>query len=113
MQLASRIAINRTVAGVHYPVDSMAGCLLGLTMGNYLVARSTGKASYVAWTFQGEAVVSNEDFNWQALLDVNATDAGTQVSNASYVIEDGEQNEERLGSPILAWLWKKAVDEWA
>ena len=35
IRLASRVAVNRTVAGVHFPVDSAAGCFLGLTLGEY------------------------------------------------------------------------------
>ncbi|HBM61112.1 MAG TPA: phosphoesterase [Citreicella sp.] len=34
---AARIAANRTVAGVHYPTDSMAGAVLGLTLAEALV----------------------------------------------------------------------------
>ena len=54
MLVANRIAVNRTVAGVHFPVDSMAGCILGLSLGDYLVARCkpTG-GSYRDWTFDG------------------------------------------------------------
>ncbi|WP_165456192.1 phosphatase PAP2 family protein [Paracoccus sediminis] len=38
-RLASRIAINRTVAGVHFPVDSAAGAILGIQLGRYMMAR--------------------------------------------------------------------------
>ena len=53
MQLASRVAINRTVAGVHFPVDSAAGALLGLTLGQYFVNRCTQVATYNAYEFDG------------------------------------------------------------
>ena len=39
MRLAARVAINRTVAGVHFPIDSVAGAILGLTLARYLEAR--------------------------------------------------------------------------
>ncbi|MEO1456015.1 MAG: phosphatase PAP2 family protein [Pseudomonadota bacterium] len=38
-RMASRIAINRTVAGVHYPMDSMAGACLGITLGRVFWSR--------------------------------------------------------------------------
>ena len=53
MRTAARIAINRTVAGVHFPVDSAAGAVLGLTLGHYLVARCQHAASFEAWKFDG------------------------------------------------------------
>ena len=56
MRQAARIAINRTVAGVHFPADSAAGAVLGLTLGQYLVKRCTSAAdaqTYTAWKFDG------------------------------------------------------------
>ena len=82
-------------------------------MGNYLVARSLGSTSYTAWTFNGEAVAPDTDFDWRVLLADDPASAGTQIARASYVVDDGAQSDERLGSPVLTWLWKKALDEWA
>ena len=48
MRLADRIARNRTVAGVHFPVDSAAGAMLGLTLGDYLVRRLKGEKPSIA-----------------------------------------------------------------
>lgn len=41
-RLASRIADNRTVAGVHYPVDSAHGAVLGLSTALALIAHCLG-----------------------------------------------------------------------
>jgi hypothetical protein len=38
MKQAERIAVNRTVAGVHYPIDSYAGATLGTMIGRTIVA---------------------------------------------------------------------------
>lgn len=39
-RLACRIAINRTVAGVHFPADSACGAVLGIQLGRHLMARA-------------------------------------------------------------------------
>ena len=44
MLQAARISVNRHVAGVHFPVDSMAGATLGLLLGQYIVARAEATA---------------------------------------------------------------------
>ena len=59
MRQAARIAINRTVAGMHYPVDSMAGQALGLAIGEYFIARcqptNVAAANLPSVTFDGTA----------------------------------------------------------
>jgi hypothetical protein len=52
-RLAARIAINRTVSGLHYPIDSAAGAVLGTTLGDYLVARCAGKEETPFRRFNG------------------------------------------------------------
>jgi hypothetical protein len=41
MRQAYRVAVNRTVAGVHFPIDSIAGHVLGTALGEYFVTRCT------------------------------------------------------------------------
>ena len=45
MRTAARIALNRTVAGVHFPFESMAGFLLGITIGQIFWRRLSGDGS--------------------------------------------------------------------
>ena len=42
-RLAARIAENRTVAGVHYPVDSAHGAMVGILQALAFTARCEGK----------------------------------------------------------------------
>ena len=77
MRLAARIAINRTVAGVHFPIDSVAGALLGLTLGDYFLARVMGE-DYEAAFFDGEHgnfgdpdYIGDLDFDWATVFNVN------------------------------------------
>jgi len=42
-RIAHRIAVNRTIAGVHYPVDSAAGAMLGRAIGEAILALAITK----------------------------------------------------------------------
>ena len=114
MRQASRIAINRTVAGVHFPVDSAAGQLLGLTLGEYFVYRCGGnippKAGYRAWRFDGTMYDPNGDFDWRDQYDVSLDDH--TGSNFTALSNPNAPAFVPGTSPILSWLWKKAEEEW-
>jgi membrane-associated phospholipid phosphatase len=123
MRLASRIAINRTIAGMHFPIDSVAGAFLGLTLGHYVAARCTHAATYEAWRFDGTSYPTtpansraDTDFNWRRLYDVSAKAqiaATNPATGGAYVTSDGAQPFDTLfHSPILEWLWTKARGEW-
>jgi hypothetical protein len=112
MSQAARIAINRTVAGVHFPVDSAAGAVLGLTLGNYFVSRCGGAvdAHYQPWTFDGSAYPAVRDFYWDDYFDAHTGSqaAGQYVKSAAMP----EAPQAAGSSEILNWLWRKAVEEW-
>jgi membrane-associated phospholipid phosphatase len=138
MRLASRIAVNRTVAGVHFPIDSVAGAVLGLTLGQYLVARANpekGKGYHPAH-FDGRAEVPEAlqpekgnrlalgdlDFHWSTVFDVQAG-AISQADKAHpsvKLMKDGadpskvlwvDLSKDARSSP-LEWLWAEARREW-
>jgi hypothetical protein len=121
MRLANRIAVNRTIAGVHFPIDSAAGAVLGLTLGLYFVARCQGQltplitTTYDAYKFDGTAFptgspapLNDGDFYWSLYYNT-ATDA--QLTPGTYVTKTGsalamQRNE------LLNWLWNQALAEW-
>jgi membrane-associated phospholipid phosphatase len=124
MRQAARVAINRTVAGVHFPVDSAAGQLLGLTLGAYFLARATApagvKANYSAFKFDGTAFDNTGDFDWRKHYNVYATgtsaaETQTKALNAGGVaFADQMSNSPQSAgrAPLLAELWSMAQGEW-
>ena len=128
MGLASRVAINRTVAGVHFPIDSVAGCILGLTLGEYFYRRCTyagaALAGYDEWTFNSDnfpptagpsVSAATRDFHWNEMFDV-ATSAQTeagQVVVGKYA-KKGATNTFVASdrSVVLNELWRLATTEW-
>jgi membrane-associated phospholipid phosphatase len=118
MRLAARVAINRTVAGVHFPVDSAAGCVLGLTLGTYLTLRCTGSGQYTAWKFDGTTYPqpsagnpppNDGDFHWRELFQITPS---AQQKSTAYATPIGTGGLSADKSPVLEVLWNKALSEW-
>ena len=119
---ARRVALNRTIAGVHFPVDTAAGHLLGTTLAEYFVHRCKidgDRGTFTPRTFRGDQFDGEEDFNDQEplLWPANATaaqqtDPPTMVSPDYPHIWLGKPKPTGAGSPILAWLWNEAKNEW-
>jgi membrane-associated phospholipid phosphatase len=100
---AARIAINRTVAGVHFPVDTAAGYLLGDTLAEYFIARATTPSAgpaqpFTTRMFDGSKFPGSQDF-----------DPRKALGSVGYYVDVGAQNGVR--SELLAWLWAKAASE--
>jgi membrane-associated phospholipid phosphatase len=110
MRQAARVAINRTIAGVHFPVDSAAGQVLGLALGEYFVHRATGSPNYNSWDFVGTAYLDTLDFNWRLLYQANT--ANREPAPTSGYAMRIAATEKSAPSPPLQALWIKAKAEW-
>jgi len=104
-RLAARIAVNRTVAGLHYPVDSAVGRLLGTSLADYFVARCKGgkvhERGFDGRKFHG-AQGSVIDFDPRVPLDDN--------QSGYYELMAGPKPI--AASPLMQFMWTKALAEW-
>jgi hypothetical protein len=108
LRQAARIAINRTVAGVHFPADSMAGQLLGLALGDYLIQRCTASGQVATYTFDGTKYGGKQDFSGTEIFNLSS---GAFTAPASgFASFDGTVTV--APAPALQWLWKAALEEW-
>jgi hypothetical protein len=116
---AARIAINRTVAGVHYPIDSMAGQLLGLSVADYILARfgaGVGTGSVDAWELDASSktqVPDGTDFTGNELLNFTTAARNPPTTYALKInLGTGAITVPVAPSPNLNWLWNEARLEW-
>lgn len=99
--LAGRIAVNRTVAGLHFPVDSVAGQILGATMGGYLVYVCTGGK------LPGESAAGWRDRTFEP-----GSDLGKDFNWRDHLPTGGALHTLGAVNPMLRWLWEQASAEW-
>jgi membrane-associated phospholipid phosphatase len=113
---AARISTHRVIAGVHFPVDTMAGRMLGVALGEYLVARSGAAGGFTSRRFRAAAIdaAPATDFNPfepAQQLEGNALLGGAATPLfAAVPVAGGPAASFR--SPLLAALWDKARAEW-
>jgi membrane-associated phospholipid phosphatase len=102
-RLAARIATNRVVAGVHYPVDSAVGRLLGTALGEFLVARATGgKTHERGFDAHGYVQANGSALDFSLHQPLDQGHGYSRVARPTPVAR----------SPLMDWLWKEAVKEW-
>jgi hypothetical protein len=108
---AARIATNRVVAGVHFPVDSMVGRMLGVALAEYFVGRCTGQT--VTQKFMKRTFIAS-GIDAAPATDFNPFNADQNLDQAPGV---GKFYSFVPGSPVtqsdlMAYVWNKARDEW-
>jgi len=101
---AARIATNRVVAGVHFPVDSMAGRMLGVALGEYFVGRCGHTQTFMARTFNAGHVDSNPSTDFNPFQAGQGLGAGTFYSETT--------GNAIVASDLMKPLWDVAAAEW-
>jgi hypothetical protein len=101
----ARISTNRVVAGLHFPVDSMAGRMLGVTLGEYFVGRCLGSTASKSRTFNASYIDNHPG------TDFNPFSPNQQFSTNTFYSEAPEGPIAQ--SDIMNALWVKASAEWS
>lgn len=102
-RLAERMAVNRTVAGVHFPCDSAAGAVLGCALGEHIHALAQGTTiatPFPAFTIGEAAGAYPEDGDFT--LDWLATCLAEPVTGPA---PSGDHS-------VIATAWRLAQEEW-
>lgn len=104
-RLAARIAVNRTVAGLHYPIDSAVGRLLGTSLADFFVARCTGKKLH-------ERGFDGSKFHGLKHAVIDFDPRVSMIDNKSGYYEYAGAASTISASPLLEFMWTKAAKEW-
>jgi len=101
----ARITTNRVIAGVHFPVDSMAGRMLGVALGEYFFARCTNVQTFASRTFLSPGIDSaaTTEFN-----PFSPTQAGFNDGTFYSQGQPGPISQ----STLMPYVWGKAREEW-
>ena len=101
---AARIATNRVIAGVHFPVDSMAGRMLGVALGEYFVGRCTGEpTSTMSRTF-----IAGE-IDGHPTTDFNPFSPNQHARSAGHVLLRIRRSGTVTQSLLMYQLWRQGA----
>jgi hypothetical protein len=104
---AARIATNRIIAGMHFPVDAMAGLMLGIALGEYFVGRCLGGGL----TFMGRKFLA-AGIDAAPTTDFNPFDANQNPYNAGSTLYSYAAGAPITQSPLMCHAWCEAKKEW-
>ncbi|MEQ5869435.1 phosphatase PAP2 family protein [Sagittula sp. NFXS13] len=99
---AERIAMNRTIAGVHFPSDSMAGAVMGVTLAEALVRLLDGETETTARLYHGDTYEG--DFTLALLSDA--------FKDANVIETSTVSLDPNLVPAWLRDMWQEAKAEW-
>ena len=102
---AARITTNRVIAGVHFPVDSMAGRMLGVALAEYFVGRCLGSTATKSRTFNASYIDDHPH------TDFNPFSADQKLSAGKFYSETSGGTITQ--SHLLQYLWCKAREEFS
>ena len=103
-RLSARIALNRTVAGVHFPTDSVAGATLGIAIAEFIINYSRQAPKTSCYAFNGGAFEG--DFNLTLLGETMPGSASPTITQSEVTLPTTDRVN------LLSKLWDAAAKEW-
>ncbi|MEM6676660.1 MAG: phosphatase PAP2 family protein [Pseudomonadota bacterium] len=112
LRTASRISINRTVAGVHFPVDSMPGAFLGLLLGEYLFDLMVESSTHMhPGTVAGGYHFKTQHFGGEN-FDLGRMEGAANGDALPDWLEQTPFEFRPESSHVLGWLYDRVIAEW-
>jgi hypothetical protein len=102
---AHRIAFNRIVAGVHFPVDLAAGMLLGQSLARFAHACVQSLPAQVFAVHFREAEYKQHPGAWSGAESLAA--ASTKMQHGTWLL-----TQEVAQMPVWTQIWHQAQQEW-
>ena len=111
-RIAARTSINRTVAGVHFPVDTLAGQHLGHALAEYILCLADRPSPADSSTTPGRWLQVDLDIERTKTIPVPGAYDFPQTPGpvTGSAVADPEP-----GRPVDAvhWFWQRAKGEWS
>jgi len=109
-RLAWRVAENRVVAGVHFPVDLWGGVKLGVALGRHAAARLRGQAT-PALPEDFRVAVDERLAEVSGLIGPPLLDVMRPVNTGLDVAAPRQSGPAAFGGDLAAECWSRALDE--
>ncbi|MEM8626186.1 MAG: hypothetical protein AAGG47_22085 [Pseudomonadota bacterium] len=105
---AARVSQNRVIAGVHYPVDSYLGAVLGRMLTHHLALLADQSAPVLRVKFAGDRFDGEEDFDHRA---ITPDDGEVGLKRKHPELSVAHVRASLPPSAPLRWLWEEAKHE--